>query len=308
VTSSFATARSNFRQREDIHIIAAITAVFAWGIGPIFNKTMTVDPSAIVFYRILIGAPLMTAMAYLNGGSLSIDLMKRTALPGVLFALSMITGFASVKMTSIANATLITTVQPVLVLFVAPKMFSEKLRPRQILYSGCALAGVLIVVLAAASTSGAHLSGDLLSVANVTIWTSYFVLSKKRRLAGVHSWSFLSAVFIWSAVVVLPYGFLFSNDLGAMTNGDWGRIIAMAVGPGVVGHGLMTWAQSHVDVTLASLLGLMSPVISTALAWAILDQSLTLWQSGGAVVVLVSLAFLVREQRTPAEASLGHET
>ena len=308
MTSSFATARSNFRQREDIHIIAAITAVFAWGIGPIFNKTMTVDPSAIVFYRILIGAPLMTAMAYLNSGSLSIDLMKRTALPGVLFALSMITGFASVKMTSIANATLITTVQPVLVLFVAPKMFGEKLRPRQILYSGCALAGVLIVVLAAASTSGAHLSGDLLSVANVTIWTSYFVLSKKRRLAGVHSWSFLSAVFIWSAVVVLPYGFLFSNDLGAMTNGDWGRIIAMAVGPGVVGHGLMTWAQSHVDVTLASLLGLMSPVISTALAWAILDQSLTLWQSGGAVVVLVSLAFLVREQRTPAEASLGHET
>lgn len=308
MTSSFASARSNFRQREDIHIIAAITAVFAWGIGPIFNKTMTVDPSAIVFYRILIGAPLMTAMAYLNGGSLSIDLMKRTALPGVLFALSMITGFASVKMTSIANATLITTIQPVLVLFVAPKMFGERLRPRQILYSACALAGVLVVVLAAASTSGAHLSGDLLSVANVTIWTSYFVLSKKRRLAGVHSWSFLSAVFIWSAVVVLPYGFMFSNDLGDMTNGDWGRIVAMAVGPGVVGHGLMTWAQSHVDVTLASLLGLMSPVISTALAWAILDQSLTLWQSGGAVVVLVSLAFLVREQRTPAEASLGHET
>ena len=308
MTSSFASARSTFRQREDIHIIAAITAVFAWGIGPIFNKTMTVDPSAIVFYRILIGAPLMTAMAYLNGGSLSIDLMKRTALPGVLFALSMITGFASVKMTSIANATLITTIQPVLVLFVAPKMFGERLRPRQILYSACALAGVLVVVLAAASTSGAHLSGDLLSVANVTIWTSYFVLSKKRRLAGVHSWSFLSAVFIWSAVVVLPYGFMFSNDLGDMTNGDWGRIVAMAVGPGVVGHGLMTWAQSHVDVTLASLLGLMSPVISTALAWAILDQSLTLWQSGGAVVVLVSLAFLVREQRTPAEASLGHET
>ena len=307
MTSSFATARSTFRQREDIHIIAAITAVFAWGIGPIFNKTMSVDPSAIVFYRILIGAPLMTAMAYLNGGKLSLDLMKRTALPGVLFALSMITGFASVKMTSIANATLITTVQPVLVLFVAPKMFGEKLRPRQILYSTFALGGVLIVVLAAASTSGAHLSGDLLAVGNVTIWTSYFVLSKKRRLAGVHSWAFLSAVFLWSAVVVLPYGFVVSNDLGAMTNADWGRIIAMAVGPGVVGHGLMTWAQSHVDLTLASLLGLMSPVISTALAWAILDQNLTFWQSGGAVVVLVSLAFLVREQRMPAEASLEHE-
>ena len=307
MTSSFATARQNFRGRDDIHIIAAITAVFAWGIGPIFNKTMSVDPSAIVFYRMVVGAPLMILMAYLTGGGLSIDLLKRAALPGVLFASSMITGFASVKMTSIANATLITTVQPVLVVFVAPKMFGEKLRPRQILYSVFALAGVLIVVLAAASTSGAHLSGDLLAVANVVIWTSYFVLSKKRRLAGIHSWSFLAAVFTWSAIVVIPYGFIVSHDLGAMTHADWGRIVAMSVGPGIVGHGLMTWAQSHVDVTLLSLLGLMSPVISTALAWLILGQNLTIPQSCGAVVVLVSLGYLVREQRMPAEAALEHE-
>ena len=241
----------------------------------------------------------MIMMAYLTGGGLSVDLLKRAALPGVLFASSMITGFASVKMTSIANATLITTVQPVLVVFVAPKMFGEKLRPRQILYSVFALVGVLIVVLAAASTSGAHLSGDLLAVANVVIWTSYFVLSKKRRLAGIHSWSFLAAV--------VPYGFIVSHDLGAMTHADWGRIVAMSVGPGIVGHGLMTWAQSHVDVTLLSLLGLMSPVISTALAWLILGQNLTLPQTCGAVVVLVSLGYLVREQRMPAEAALEHE-
>jgi drug/metabolite transporter (DMT)-like permease len=268
---------------------------------------MSVDASAIVFYRILVGAPLMFAMAMMTGGHVSLALMKRTALPGILFALSMITGFASVMMTSIANATLITTLQPVLVLLIAPKMFGEKLRPRQLLYSACALVGVLLVVLAAASTSGAHLSGDLLSVANVCIWTGYFVLSKKRRLAGVHSWSYLAAVFMWSAIVVLPYGMIFSSDLGNMTDGDWGRIVAMAIGPGIVGHGLMTWAQSHVDVTLASLLGLLSPVISTGLAWIILDQNLTMWQSVGAAVVLVSLAYLVQEQRTPAEASLGHE-
>ena len=299
MTSSFASAKNNFRQRDDIHVLAALTAVFAWGIGPIFNKTMTVDASAIVFYRSVVGAPLMFAMALLTGGGVSIELMKRTALPGVLFAFSMITGFASVVMTSIANATLITTLQPVLVLLIAPKMFGEKLRLRQLLYSACALVGVLLVVLAAASTSGAHLSGDLLAVANVCIWTGYFVLSKKRRLAGVHSWSYLAAVFLWSAAVVLPYGMIFSNDLGNMSNADWGRILAMAIGPGIVGHGLMTWAQSHVDVTLASLLGLLSPVISTGLAWMILDQNLTTWQTVGAIGVLISLAFLVREQRTP---------
>ena len=298
---------TSLRQRDDIHVIAAITAVAAWGIGPIFNKAMTVDTPAIVFYRMLIGAPMMIVVAYRTGGALTRDLMRKTALPGVLFGLSFLSGFASVKMTSIANATLITTVQPILVLFVAPKLFGERIRARQLMYSAFSMAGVLLVVLAAASTSGAKLSGDLMALLNVVIWTVYFILSKKRRVAGVHSWSYLAAVFLWASFFILPFGVVASNDLGAMEPLDWVYVVAMAIGPGLVGHGLMTWAQSHVDVTLASLLGLMSPVISTVAAWFVFDESLTSWQIVGAAVVLSFLALLVGEQKSSAEAAIEHE-
>ena len=298
---------TSLRQRDDIHVIAAITAVAAWGIGPIFNKAMSVDTPAIVFYRMLIGAPMMIVVAYRTGGALTRDLMRKTALPGVLFGLSFLSGFASVKMTSIANATLITTVQPILVLFVAPKLFGERIRARQLMYSALSMAGVLLVVLAAASTSGAKLSGDLMALLNVVIWTVYFILSKKRRVAGVHSWSYLAAVFLWASFFILPFGVVASNDLGAMESLDWVYVVAMAIGPGLVGHGLMTWAQSHVDVTLASLLGLMSPVISTVAAWFVFDESLTPWQIVGAAVVLSFLALLVGEQKSSAEAAIEHE-
>ena len=308
MTTVLGRGARSLKGRDDIHVIAAATAVLAWGIGPIFNKAMTVSTPSIVFYRMLVGLPLMIFMAYRTGGGLSKDLMKRTALPGVLFALSFITGFASMKMTSIANATLVTTLQPVLVLFVAPKLFKEKIRAQQLWYSALSMVGVLTVVMAAASTSGAHLSGDLLAVSNVVIWTTYFVMAKMRRIDGVHSWSFLAAVFSWAALIVFPFGVITSNDLGSMTTKDWLCVTGMAVGPGIVGHGLMTWAQSHVNVTLASLLGLMSPVISTSLAWLIFDQRLTPWQIVGAVVVLAALALLVREQRSSAEAALVHET
>lgn len=303
-----AASRQAFRDRDDIHVIAAITAVTAWGVGPIFNKAMSVDTPAIVFYRMVFGLPLMVAVAYMTGGAITKSLMKMTALPGVLFGLSFLTGFASVKMTSIANATLITTVQPVLVLFVAPKLFNEKLRARQLVYSGASMAGVLLVVLAAASTSGARLSGDLMALLNVVLWTIYFLLSKKRRVAGVHSWSYLAAVFLWASFFILPFGALASSDLGAMKSLDWVYVLAMAIGPGLVGHGLMTWAQSHVDVTLASLLGLLSPVISTVAAWVVFDESLTPLQILGAVVVLGFLALLVGEQRSSAEAVAVHES
>lgn len=301
------SARQALRERDDIHVIAAITAVVAWGVGPIFTKAMSVDTAAIVFYRMLIGAPLMVLVAKRTGGGITRELMKKTALPGILFALSFISGFASIRMTSVANATLITTIQPILVLFVAPKLFGEKLRARQLAYSACSMAGVLLVVLAAASTSGAQLSGDFMALLNVVIWTMYFVLSKKRRLAGVHSWSYLAAVFVWSSVVILPFGAIVSNDLGAMKSSDWLYVMAMALGPGLVGHGLMTWAQSHVDVTLASLLGLLSPVISTIGAWWAFGESLTLLQMVGAVAVLGFLALLVGEQRSSAEAAATRE-
>ena len=302
-----ASASQRLRSRDDIHVLAAIAAVTAWGVGPVLNKAMTVDTPAIVFYRMIVGLPMMVAMAYATGGRITRDLLRQTAVPGLLFSLSFISGFASVKMTSIANATLITTIQPVLVLFVAPKMFGERLRARQLAYSALSMAGVLTVVLAAASTSGARISGDLMALLNVVLWTMYFVMSKKRRLEGVHSWSYLAAVFMWASVVILPFGAVGSNDLGAMTSLDWVYVIAMAVGPGLVGHGLMTWAQSHVDVTLASLLGLLSPVISTVAAWWAFGESLELWQIVGAVVVLGSLAMLVGEQRTSAEAVVDHE-
>jgi drug/metabolite transporter (DMT)-like permease len=285
------------RARQDIHIIAAATAVFAWGTGPIMNKVMTVDTPAIVLYRTLLGTPLMIAVAYATGGSLTKDLLKKTALPGVLFALSFITGFASIKMTSIANATLITTIQPVLVVFIAPRLFGERLSSRQLGYSFLSLAGVLLVVMAAASSSGAHISGDAMAVGNVVLWTGYFVLAKKNRLAGVHSWSFLAAIFVWLAVVVIPFGLVTSNDLGNMTTKDWLCALGMTIGPGLVGHGLMTWSQSHVDVTIASLLGLLSPVVSTVLALVFLSEGLTAGQLVGGCVVLVSLGLLVRHQR-----------
>jgi drug/metabolite transporter (DMT)-like permease len=309
VSSTKSSGKSSFREREDIHVLAALLAVTAWGIGPIFNKALSVSTSSIVFYRMLFGLPIMILMAYLNGGSLNMAVIRKAALPGTIFGLSFITGFAAVKMTSVANATMVGTLQPVLVLFVAPKIFGEKITKKKLAFSVSAMLGVLVVVMAAASTSGAHLNGDLLAVLNVGIWTTYFVISKQRRNEGIHSWSFLAAVFFCAAIIVLPYGAITSNDLGAMHVSDWWYIVGMAVGPGVVGHGMMTWAQGHIDVSLASMLGLISPVISSVLAWFFFEQSLTPLQLMGGVIVLASLTALVRMQGSAsAETLVVHES
>ncbi|MBJ7368234.1 MAG: EamA family transporter, partial [Ilumatobacteraceae bacterium] len=189
MTSVVARARAAGSARDDLPVLAAVVAVLAWGSGPLMTRAMSVPTPTLVFYRLAIGVPLMIVIAHRTGGRCTLALTKRTAIPGIFFGLSMLTGFASVKLTSIANATLITTLQPALVLLVAPRLFGEQWRLKRVSLAGVAFAGVSIVVLAAASTSGASVEGDLLAGVNVVIWTTYFLMAKHLRNSGMHSWT-----------------------------------------------------------------------------------------------------------------------
>jgi drug/metabolite transporter (DMT)-like permease len=82
----------------------------------------------------------------------------------------------------------------------------------------------------------------------------------------------------------------------------------MVVLSGLVGHGLMTWAQRHIDITLASLLMLGGPVISACGAWVVFSQDLSAVQIAGALVVLTALGAIVLDVRSnavPAEIPMS---
>lgn len=283
--------------RENLAIPVGAIAVFAWGFGPLLVRGIDASAPTIVFWRLWMAAPVMVGAAYLSGGRLSMPLLKTVFMPGVIFGISMIVGFTSYQTTSIANATLIGALQPVLMLFIGPLLFGDRTASRQILLGGIALAGIATVVLGANQSSGASLHGDVLALINLGLWTAYFVRVKQVRNKGVHAGALIAGVFCVAAVVVSPWVILTSHDLGAIHGTDWLPIIAMVLVSGLVGHGLMTWAQRHLDITLASLLMLGSPVISAIGAWIVFGQRLSGVQIAGAVVVLGALGGIVVEAR-----------
>jgi drug/metabolite transporter (DMT)-like permease len=195
---------------------------------------------------------------------------------------------------------LIGALQPALMLFIGPLLFGDRTGSRQVLLAVVALAGIGTVVLGAKQSSGATLHGDMLALINLGLWTAYFVRVKQVRNRGVHAGALIAGVFCVAAVVVSPWVLLTSHDLGAIHGSDWLLIGAMVVVSGLVGHGLMTWAQRHLDITLASLLTLGSPVISAIGAWIVFGQHLSSVQIVGSLVVLASLGAIVLEARANA--------
>jgi drug/metabolite transporter (DMT)-like permease len=162
-----------------------------------------------------------------------------------------------------------------------------------------------MIVVLGASSDGSSLFVDLLAVGNLLLFTVYFLLSKHHRDHDVHTWSWIASVFLVAAVLVTPWCLLASDDIGGMHGNDWLWLVLLVLGPGVVGHGLMTWAHAHLDVSLTSLLSLGNPVVSTIGAWAIFSQALSASQIAGAVVVLVALGALISRQR--ADVALAAE-
>ncbi len=293
------TALPAARQRTagELGLIAASIAVFFWGLGPVFVRAMDVSAPTVIVYRFALGTPAIVAVSLALGARFSRALFRQALLPGALFGVTLIIGFEAVKNTSVANATLISNLLPVLVVLVARFLYNERIRGRQYVAVAASLVGIVVVVLGAGNSGEAGLWGDFLALISLLIWTVYFLRTKRLRDAGVDSWSLIATITVIAAAVAVPPCLLIADDLGAVQGDDWWFLVAMVLGPGVLGHGLMTWAARHLEVTVAALLTLASPVVSAVAAWLWLDQRMSGVQAIGASIVLVSLAAITINAR-----------
>ena len=282
------------KQIAAVPVLAVFIAVFAWGIGPLLFLAPSISINSVLFYRVLFWPPLLYLIVRRNGAKLNDKLFRSVLVPGILFGVSTIFGFTAITTTSVANATIIGNISTAMVLFVAPRFLNEKISKSQVVLALTSFAGVAAIVFGAGNTGGSSLFGDSLALVNALTWTIYFISSKRRRVDGVDTWQFLFGVSVIQVFVVVPYALLTSNDILQITWRDLGFLIAMTVFSGTIGHSFMLWAQKYVDASVSSLILLLGPVISSAGAWLVYGQQISLVQVIGGAIVLASLAGVVR--------------
>jgi drug/metabolite transporter (DMT)-like permease len=282
---------SSIEARSDSLAIPAVAlAVVAWGIGPLLVRGMGVSGYTVALYRMWLGAPAMLFAAHLWGSPLTLAVLRRCVLPGIFFGSSMMMGFMAVRTTSIAHATLIGSLTPALVLLGANRLVGERSDPRRFPAAVVSFVGLALVILVGGGAAAASVAGDIWAVLGLVCFTVYFMILKKQRNAGVDGWAFLAGVFIAGAITITPFCLVISDDLTALEAVDFVYLAGMIIGPGFIGHGLITWASRHLPVTTTSLLTLGSPVVSVIGGWIVFEQSLGGWQVFGAALVFAGLA------------------
>ena len=270
-------------------LAAASVAVVAWGIGPLFVTAIGLSGVTVAIYRLWFAVPIMYAILRIMGGQLSWRVVKLAAPAGALFAADIGFGFSSFRHTSIANATIIGALSPLLVLMVSGPLFGDRIRRVDLVWFAAALAGTLLVVFSSAGGGKQGVLGDVLATVSLFTWSVYFVYLKKKRVDGVPAFAFMTSVIATGAVALTPYALVAAAPVTALHGTDWIWLFCLILGPGALGHGAMTWATRYLNVNLTSLMTLAGPVVSTLGAAIFFQQSLTPGQVVGALVVLVSI-------------------
>jgi drug/metabolite transporter (DMT)-like permease len=283
-----------------IPIAAVAAAVTAWGAGNVLVKLDSFDGIVLSLYRLWVAVALMFVVMPLAGMHVSRRDLREAVPGGVLFGVNIVMFFSALKLTSVANATLISALQPALVLMIAGPWFGERVGLREAAWTAVALGGVVLVVLGSAGTPEWSPAGDGLAVGAVLTFTGYFLVSKRRR-AGFGAIEYVAAVQLIAAIVVTPIALASGQHLGRGDVMDWVWLLTIVCASGIGGHVLVNWAHRYVDVSISSLMMLGVPVVGAVAAWIVLDESLRPLQVAGGLVTLAALFVVARR---PAQADV----
>ena len=207
-------------ERRGLGVLAATTAVVLWGVTAVLVKEVDLGGVAVSFHRMWIGALVIVAIFTARGGRVTLDLLRRSLPGGICFLLDIVLFFSAVQETSVANATVIGALQPILVVLVAFRLFGEHARLVDLAWGLVAIAGTVVVVLGGDAGGASSRFGDLLAVGALFAWTGYFITSKQAR-QGLTSFEYLTGLSIVGAIGIIPLPWLFGQSLAVSSAGDW---------------------------------------------------------------------------------------
>lgn len=296
-------------------LTASATAGLALAVGVIAVSTSgpliayaAAPALAIAFWRNALALPLLVPAAALGRRVELRSLVGAHRREGLLCVLAglalaghLMAWVPSTKMTSIATSTALVTTQPVWVGLIAVAM-GRRLSRWTWLGIGCAVAGAVAATGVDLTTSRTALIGDLLALLGGVLAGVYTVLGERVR-ATVSTTTYTTVCYGVCAVTILAVCLAAGIPLGGYPATAWAAIVAVTIGPQLLGHSSFNFALRRVTATTVSVVILLEAPGAALIAWAWLDQVPPLAALPGLVLLLLGVAVVaVKDRKVTPEA------
>ena len=291
-----------------VGIAAMLLAVLAFSSSSSIVKWADTPGSVVAFWRMIIAVGLWWIVIGVRraaaGRPAPSAATWRHVLPaGLFFGLNITLFFTAINNTSIAHAEFITALSPLALVPLGAVLFHEKPDQRALLWGGLTLVGLAMVLFLGGSQGGATLAGDALVVLVVGTWVAYLVTGRRAR-ATVDVVDFMSTMMPIGMITATPIALILAGDeLWPLSAKGWISVALLSVLTGMLGHGLIAFAQREVDVGTISIIQVAQPALAVCWGYLLLGEAIRPAQIPGMVLVIVGLvAFTAVSQRRLALA------
>jgi drug/metabolite transporter (DMT)-like permease len=285
------TARARTTTASGIALAALLVGATCIALSPIWVRVSETGPTASAFWRVALASPVLWLLQGLN---------RRAAPPvasngklllaaGIAFAGDLAVWHTSIKLTTVANSTLLANLASIFVTLAAWLLWKQ--RPRALFLAGLvtALVGVGMLVETSARLSPGALGGDALGVVTAMFYAWYILAVKQLRDRGVGTLRLMAITTTLTASLLLPVALASGDQMLPVTPLGWWKLVGLALVSHAAGQGLIAYALAHLPAAFSSVSLLFQPVMAAVFAWVLLGEPLAPLQIAGGLVVLAGI-------------------
>ena len=286
-----ASTRAGVPATAGIAFAALLAGATCIALSPIWVRVSETGPTASAFWRVALASPVLWLLRpCARGPTLLVTVHWKLLLAaGIAFAGDLAVWHTSIKLTSVANSTLLANLASIFVTLAAWLLWKQ--RPRGLFLTGLAtaLAGVGMLVESSASLSPTALAGDALGVVTAMFYAWYLLTVKQLRDGGTATLQLMAITTTITAVLLLPVALVSGEQMLPVTVLGWLTLLGLALVSHAAGQGLIAYALAHLPATFSSVSLLFQPVMAAVFAWALLGEALSTAQIAGGIVVLLGI-------------------
>ncbi len=209
-------------------------------------------------------------------------------LAGLFWTGDLVTWHWALKLTSIANASLLTMTGPIFVTIGAWLLFREHIGRGFLLGLIISLAGAAPLVAASVELRGERLLGDAIAVSAAGFFAAYLLAIKQLR-GGLPTGTIMCLTCLFSLPGLFVAAWLSGEALAPPTLRGWLLALALALSAQAFGQALIALAMSRLPAPFTSVSLLVQPFLAILLGWLILDEAASVLQFVGGFVVLAGI-------------------
>ncbi len=258
---------------------------------------------AIAFWRNALATGVLAPITLITRRKELMAIDKRdSVLAGVALAAHFGMWVPSVKLTTIATATALVCTQPIWAGLLAAWR-GTRLGVQAWTGMGVAMAGVVFATGADADLGPRALLGDALALGGAVMAAVYISLGERVR-RQVSTTTYTTVCYGVCALALLVVCLAFRVPLTGFNTGTWLAIVAITVGPQLLGHSMFNYTLQKIPATTIGVITLLEVPGAILLGWVWLGQKLSGASVAGIAVLLVGVAMVIL---SPAARSDRHQ-